>query len=163
MRKPLNLNQWIKDNQEFLKPPVGNKKIWKDADTTVMVVGGPNARSDFHVNPTEELFYQIQGDLVLKIVEDKRIKDIKISQGEIFLLPALTPHSPQRIQETIGLVIEVERHGKEDKLQWYCPHCVHLLYEESFELTDIENQFQAVFSRYEQKNLKDCPYCHESI
>ena len=108
--QPFNLNQWIDDNKHLLKPPVGNKNVYQYAgDFIVMVVGGPNSRKDFHYNNTEELFYQLEGDVSVKIHEDGAIRTIPIKQGDIFLLPGKVPHSPQRGRNTVGLVIEKKR------------------------------------------------------
>ena len=120
-----------------------------NGDFMVMVVGGPNQRSDFHVNPGEELFYQLEGDIVLRVLDNGQRRDIPIRQGEMFLLPANVPHSPQRPANTVGLVIErARRAGELDGFQWYCERCGHRLYEEFFPLTDIEKQFPPVFDRF---------------
>lgn len=74
-----------------------------------MVVGGPNQRSDYHFQPTEEFFYQVKGDMLLKIIEGGTFKDIPIKEGEMFMLPANTPHSPIRFESTVGLVVERSR------------------------------------------------------
>ena len=142
--------KWINDHRDLLKPPVGNKMVWEDREFIVMVVGGPNGRTDYHVNQGEEFFYQIEGDITLKIVnENKELKDIQIKEGEIFLLPGGTPHSPQRPRDTIGLVIERKRRENElDGLQWYCKNCGHKVYEEFFPLKNIEKDFDAVFKNY---------------
>src|SRR5438270_8076772 len=102
---PLNLHRWVEENRHLLKPPVGNKMLW-NSGFMVMVVGGPNQRADYHVNPGEELFYQVEGDIVLKVIQDGERCEIPIKQGEIFLLPANVPHSPQRPPNSVGLVIE---------------------------------------------------------
>src|SRR5262245_15162489 len=101
---PINFKQWINDHRHLLKPPVGNKMVYEDADFIVMVVGGPNARKDYHYDEGEEFFYQLEGDITVKIVEDGTPRDVKIREGEIFLLPPKVPHSPQRPANTIGLV-----------------------------------------------------------
>ena len=95
-----------------------------------MVVGGPNTRKDFHVDEGEEFFYQIEGDMVLNIFKNNKIENIRIKEGNIFLLPPRVPHSPQRFENTVGLVIERKRRDNElDGFQWYCDSCNHLLYE----------------------------------
>jgi len=110
IRRPFNLTKWIEENRDLLKPPVGNKNLYTEAgDYIVMIVGGPNARNDYHYNETEELFYQIEGDINVRIQEDGKAVDIPIKQGEMFLLPANVPHQPQRGENTVGLVIEVKR------------------------------------------------------
>jgi 3-hydroxyanthranilate 3,4-dioxygenase len=146
---PLNLARWIEEHRALLKPPVGNKRIFPEGEFIVMAVGGPNSRKDFHVDPAEEVFFQVEGDMLLKIVQDGHVVDLPIRQGELFLLPPGVPHSPQRVAGTVGLVIERERRpGERDGLQWYCERCEALLYEETFELTDIESQFPPVFARF---------------
>lgn len=161
MIQPFDFKQWIESHRHLLKPPVGNRRVYPDGDFIIMVVGGPNTRSDFHVDPGAEFFYQLEGNMVLKTVQDGRIVDIPIREGEIFLLPANLPHSPQRQANTVGLVIERRRMpGEKDGLQWYCEQCNHKLYEEFFELTDIESQFAPVFQRYydspEHRTCRDC-------
>ena len=105
-----NFQKWIDENQHLLKPPVGNKKVFEDGDMTVQVVGGPNARTDYHDDPVEEFFYQLKGDMVLKVVDDGKFYDVPIREGEVFLLPPHVPHSPQRPQEgSVGLVVEAAR------------------------------------------------------
>lgn len=160
--RPFNLHQWIEENRHLLKPPVGNQTIYKNTDDfIVMVVGGPNSRKDFHYNESEELFYQLEGDVSIKIPEDGKIVEIPIRQGEIFLLPAKTPHSPQRGPNTVGLVIEKVREGKEiDGFLWYCENCGEKLYEEYFELTDIVQQLPPVMERfYEDEDKRTCKHC----
>jgi 3-hydroxyanthranilate 3,4-dioxygenase len=144
-----NLRQWIDANRALLKPPVGNKRVFRDGDFIIMVVGGPNARKDYHVDPGEEFFYQLEGDMVLKTMQDERPVDVPIRAGEVLLIPPHMPHSPQRPANTVGLVIErVRRAGELDGFQWYCANCSNRLYEEFFALTDIEKQFPPVFERF---------------
>lgn len=145
----LNLARWIEDHRSLLRPPVGNKRIFPAGEFIVMAVGGPNSRKDFHVDPAEEVFYQLEGDMLLKTVQDGHVVDVPIRAGELLLLPPRVPHSPQRFTGTVGLVIERERRpGEYDGLQWYCENCQSLLYEETFQLTDIETQFPDVFARF---------------
>ncbi len=107
--KPLNFQKWIDEHRHLLKPPVCNKLVFEDAEFIVMVVGGPNTRKDYHYDEGEEFFYQLEGRMVLKIMQDGQLKDIPIEAGEIFLLPARVPHSPQRFENSVGLVIERKR------------------------------------------------------
>lgn len=162
MLKAFSLAQWIEENRHLLKPPVGNKVIWKDHEFICMAVGGPNSRTDFHVNQGEEFFYQIEGDMHLKIMSPTEgLTKVPIRQGEIFLLPANTPHSPQRPENSVGLVIERRRReGELDGLQWYCEQCHKKLYEEFFVLTNIETQFPAVFEKYYNSNYPTCKSCN---
>lgn len=162
LHNPFSFMGWIEENRHLLKPPVSNKVIFKDSTYIVMVVGGPNSRTDFHVNQTDEFFYQIEGEMFLRIVNaNGEFQEIKIMAGEIFMLPAGVPHSPQRMEGSIGLVIEKTRSEREtDGLQWYCKSCGTKLYEESFHLTDIETQFAAVFDRYYNSDYGKCTCGH---
>lgn len=145
-----NFRQWIDEHRDLLKPPVGNKKVFDEAeDFIVMVVGGPNARKDFHYNEGEEFFYQIEGDITLRVMDDGEVVDIPIREGEVFLLPPKVPHSPQRPPNTVGLVIERKRAAAEqDGLQWYCENCGEKLYDEYFHLTNIVEQLPPVMARF---------------
>ena len=145
----INLKRWIDENRQWLKPPVGNKLVFEDAEFIVMVVGGPNARKDYHVDEGEEFFYQIEGDIVLKVVENGVPRDVPIREGEVFLLPPRVPHSPQRPAATVGLVIERKRaEGELDGFQWYCEQCGNKLYEEFVAITDIVKQLPPIFERF---------------
>jgi len=159
---PFNLQSWIDDHRDKLKPPVGNIQIYKDnADFIVMVVGGPNARKDYHYNEGEELFYQIQGDIVVKVMDNGVSRDIHIKEGEMWLLPPKVPHSPQRGPNTIGLVIERHRTKNEsDAVMWFCEKCNTKLYHENFKLEDIVQQLPIVMGNYyENKENCTCKNC----
>jgi 3-hydroxyanthranilate 3,4-dioxygenase len=163
IRRPFNLKQWITDNRDLLKPPVGNKNLYADAgDYIVMVVGGPNARKDYHFNQTEELFYQLQGDINVRIQEEGKAVDIPIKDGEMFLLPANTPHRPERPVDTVGLVIECKRSANTylDGLIWFCEKCNHQLHEYRFHLENIEKDFLPRFREfYGSTELRTCKKC----
>lgn len=144
-----SFKKWINEHRHLLKPPVGNQVVWKDTEFIIMVVGGPNARKDYHYNEGEEFYYQLEGNIVLKIIDDGKPRNIPIKEGEIFLLPPKTPHSPQRPANTVGLVVERKRHENElDGFQWYCEKCGAKMYEEYMPLTDIVTQLPIVFDRY---------------
>lgn len=147
----INFRKWIDEHRHLLKPPVGNKLVWEDREFMIMVVGGPNSRTDYHVNPGEEFFYQVEGDMVLKIIDKEEGKpvDIPICEGEIFLLPPNTPHSPRRPANTVGLVIERQRSDSEmDGFVWHCEKCGAKLYEEYMHVTNLVTQLPPVFERF---------------
>ena len=156
-----NLQRWIECHRDELKPPVGNKCVFNEGTFVVMVVGGPNLRTDFHVNETDEFFYQLKGDIFLRIVNsDKKIEEIPIKEGDVFMLPSKIPHSPQRMENSIGLVVEKKRTPQDrDGLQWYCSHCNIKLYEEFFYLENIETQFGVVFDKYYNSDHTQCRKC----
>ena len=161
LTSPINFKAWIEENRHLLKPPVGNKVVWKDGDFIVMVVGGPNSRKDYHYNETPEFFYQVEGDIVLKIIDNGVPKDVHIKEGDIYLLPPKVPHSPQRGAGTVGLVIEYKRpEGMKDALEWYCESCTTKLYEEDFTLENIETDMPKIFDAYYgDKTKRTCPNC----
>lgn len=162
IKRPFNLQQWIEANRDLLKPPVGNKNLYADAgDYIVMIVGGPNARKDYHYNETEELFYQLEGDIVVKIQEDGQAVEVPLHPGDMFLLPARVPHSPIRSEGSIGLVIERKRtDAHQDGLIWFCDQCNHKLHETYFKLSNIEKDFLPRFKEfYNSKKLRTCTNC----
>lgn len=160
----LKLQQWIEENRHLLKPPVGNKQVWMETkDFIVMVVGGPNQRTDYHYNETEEFFYQLEGNMVLKTMQDGKPVDVPIHAGEIYLLPGRVPHSPRREAGSVGIVIERVRSAEmRDGLLWFCPACGEKLYEEYFDMKDIANQMQPIFAKfYGDEGLRTCKSCGE--
>jgi 3-hydroxyanthranilate 3,4-dioxygenase len=162
VQMPFNLQQWINDNLHLLKPPVGNKTIYTEAGTfIVMIVGGPNSRKDFHYNESEELFYQLKGDVSVKIVDEGKIVEVPIKEGDIFLLPARVPHSPQRGPNTVGLVVEKIRETRElDGFMWFCDNCGEKLHEEFMYVSDIVTQLPPVMNGfYEDISRRTCKKC----
>lgn len=157
-----NLHRWIDENKKFLKPPIGNQKVFKHSDMMVTVVGGPNKRTDYHDDPVEEFFYQLKGDMILKIFDGTQFYDVQIKEGDIFLLPAHIRHSPQRPQEgSIGLVIEPARpEGLLDGLEWYCFNCNNLVYRAEIDLVSIVEDFPPIYKTfYESENYRTCNSC----
>lgn len=163
VNEPFNLNKWIEQNRETLKPPVGNRNLYKESgDYIVMVVAGPNARKDYHYNETEELFYQLEGNIKVHIQEEGKKSTVHLGPGDMYLHPAKVPHSPERGENSIGLVIERKRIGEEGKdgLMWYCDNCNNKLYEVYFPLQDIETDFLQHFRHfYNNKELRTCNNC----
>ena len=158
----INFKKWIDENRHLLKPPVGNQVVYKpEQDFIVMVVGVPNARNDYHFNETEEFFYQLEGDITVKIVDNGEHVDIPIREGEIYMLPARTPHSLRRGPNTVGLVMEVQRReGMKDGFIWYCENCKNKLHDEYFFMTDIVTQLPVVMNNfYSNLDLRTCKKC----
>ena len=164
--QPINFKKWIDEHRHLLKPPVGNKQVWDNGEFIVMVVGGPNNRKDYHYNETPEFFYQVEGDMILKIINDKGEQiDVEINEGDIYLLPAKVPHSPQRKANTVGLVIEYPRsENMMDALQWYCENCGNQLYSEEFLVKNIETDMQKIFKTfYSDKQKCTCDKCGDTM
>ncbi len=163
IRKAFNLQKWIDENRHLLKPPVANKNLYPEGtDYIVMIVGGPNARKDYHYNETEELFFQLEGNITINIQEDGKAVPIQLGPGELFLCPAKIPHSPGRTAGSIGLVIERVRKGTtmKDGLLWFCEKCNNKLHETYFTQNNIETDFQPRFKEYyESEELRTCKKC----
>ncbi len=158
---PINFNNWIEEHRHLLKPPVGNRVVYDEGDFMIMVVGGPNSRKDYHVDTVEEFFYQLEGDMLLKIMEDGKRVNIQIKEGEIFLLPKNVPHSPQRFENTVGLVVEYQREeGALDAFQWYCDECDKMIHEVTLDLENIVTQLPPLFEAYwNSLDARACESC----
>lgn len=159
---PLNLGEWVQNNRALLHPPVGNKLIHgPQTQFQVQIVGGPNTRTDFHMEVGEEFFLQIEGDMILRVVDGGAFKDIIIKEGQVFLLPGGTPHSPQRYPNTIGLVIERKRATNElDGLRWYCSNCNDVLLHDAFHCEDLGTQLKTKIEEYYSSlALRTCKLC----
>ncbi|MGH3587496.1 MAG: 3-hydroxyanthranilate 3,4-dioxygenase [Pseudonocardia sp.] len=158
----VNFAQWIADNEPSLTPPVNNKALFTGKDFIVMVVGGPNQRTDFHVDPYEEWFHQVKGNMHIDVVTDEGPRTIHVREGETWLLPGFVPHSPQRPEPgSIGLVIErVREEGTLEKFQWYCADCGGLVHEVELQVRDIVADLPPVFSAfYTDEDARTCGAC----
>ena len=162
--KPLvsfGLWEWIERNRHAFEPPVGNKVIWEDSQFTAMIVRGPNARRDFHVDPSDELFYMLKGDMVLEYMEGGRRQRQTIREGELMLVPALTPHSPHRPADTWGLVVEIKRLPHQtESLLWFCERCDAELHAVTMHVADIERELKAAIEHFDASvTLRTCRKC----
>lgn len=166
----LDLPKWIRDNKHRLKPPVSNRQLCHESkEAIIFISGGPNTRNDFHVNPTEELFYQLKGDVAVRVrpLDGSKPHDVVIKEGELFLLPRWVPHRPQRPANTLGLIVEfprgVDAEGKPqlDGLQWYCPACDALVHDARFLLRKIDEDLAVVMNDFwdgpaDRRTCKQC-------
>lgn len=158
---PVNLPKWLEENSHLLQPPINNYCVYND-DFTVMIVGGPNARTDYHINTTPEWFYQYKGAMMLKVVDDGVFRDIIIREGDMFLLPGNTPHNPVRFANTVGVVLEQRRPPNSiDRMRWYCASCGDVVvHEASFHCTDLGTQIKAAVNEFkESEDKRRCPQC----
>lgn len=156
--------QWVANNESSLRPPVNNKAMWTGSkDFIVQIVGGPNQRTDFHVDPYEEWFYQIKGDMHVNVMTDEGLKRIDIHEGEMWLLQGNLPHSPQRPEAgSIGIVIErIREEGTLEKFQWYCQECSTKIHEIELQVRDIVEDLPPVFEEFYNSDdaARTCPNC----
>ena len=157
----VNLQKWISEHRHLLKPPTGNKMVWEDRNFMIMVVSGPNSRADFHINNDEEFYYQLEGDMHIRVREDGKTMDAPVRAGEMFLLPAGIPHSPQRKAGTLGMLVLRKRPPTDtDGFAWFCDECDEQLYEEHLHITDFETQLPPLFDRfYGTEEFSKCKKC----
>ncbi|NEA28147.1 3-hydroxyanthranilate 3,4-dioxygenase [Actinomadura bangladeshensis] len=160
--RPFNFQAWIDEHRDLLKPPVGNVQVFDDAGLIIMVVGGPNQRTDFHDDPTEEFFYQLKGNMVLRVMEEEGRPpvDVQINEGDVFLLPPHVRHSPQRPEAgSIGLVVEIPRpEGLTEAFEWYCTECHHLVHRAELQVRSIVDDLPPAFEGFYGGDRK-CPNC----
>lgn len=163
IRDAFNFHRWLEEHRHELVPPVGNQNLYKESDDyIVMVVAGPNARKDYHYNETEEWFFQLEGQITVRIQEEGQPRDVRLGPGDMFLCPAKTPHSPVREEGSLGLVLERKRAGRgfTDGLLWFCESCNHPLHSVYFELHDIVKDFLPHFQTfYSSEELRTCKGC----
>lgn len=150
--KPFNLMKWIEDNKHEFKMPVMNKQFFVESENVIVFVSlGPNTRNDYHVNATEELFYQLKGDIAVRVrpLDGSDPHDVVIKEGEMYLLPKNVPHRPQRPEGTIGLIVEFPRpEGAKDQLRWYCPDDIHLVHQAEFRLKHIDEDLHKIMDEF---------------
>jgi len=170
LMSPMNLAKWIRDNKQHLQPPVSNKQLYTDSDDAIVFVsGGPNTRNDYHVNPTEELFYQLKGTIAVRIrpLDGSKPRDVILKEGDIWLCPRWVPHRPQRPANTVGLIIEFPRpEGELDGLRWYCPKCDELVHEARWRLKKIDEDLKVIMHDFwdgpaERRTCKKCGHVIE--
>jgi len=159
----VNFTKWVREHEHLLKPPVNNKQMWeRTGDFIVQVVGGPNQRTDFHVDPYEEWFYQVKGNMRVNLMTEEGLCTVHLNEGDMWLLPANTPHSPQRPEPgSIGVVIErIREEGTLEKFQWYCLNCHALVHEAQLQVRDIVADLPPVFEAfYSDEAARTCGNC----
>jgi 3-hydroxyanthranilate 3,4-dioxygenase len=112
--------------------------LWQEDETLAFVARGREYRSEFHINPADEVMYMLRGEMKLHYRTSEGTEEISVlTQGSIIYTPAGIPHSPRFPPDAFLLVIERKRTGGEiDCFQWYCPGCDDLLHEERFAVAD---------------------------
>ncbi len=159
---PFGLRAWIDAHADEFEGPVSNKVVWQDSDFIFMVIRGPNARNDFHIDPRDEIFMQLEGTIRVDLIEpDGARVERRLEPGDVMLIPAWTPHSPLRPAESWGVVIERPRAADEyDTLRWYCDCCAHILHEATFHVSDIETELRVALERFNADvSLRTCDEC----
>lgn len=159
----IDFQAWLAENEHLLKPPVNNRAIQLGDDFIVQIVGGPNQRTDFHIDPYEEWFYQVKGNMHVNVMTDDGPDTVHIHQGQMWMLPRELPHSPQRPEPgSIGIVIErIREDGVDESFVWYCPSCSNQIYEVRLHVTDIVKDLPPAFERFynDEAGARTCSEC----
>jgi 3-hydroxyanthranilate 3,4-dioxygenase len=158
-----HLKKWVEENQSYFNPPFRtNKLLVQQKDFLVMIIRGPNTRLDFHIEPGDEFFYQVEGEMELVLKpEGERRQSVRIKEGEIFVCPGGLPHSPRRFENTWGLVIERKRRQDEkEEFAWFCEKCDDLVLSRVVTQGDIPSQVSAVYSEFNSdEKIRTCKSC----
>jgi 3-hydroxyanthranilate 3,4-dioxygenase len=152
---------WIERYRRAFEPSVGDKVIWEDSPFTAMIIRGPYARRDVHVDPSDEIFAMLKGDMMLEYLQEGKRHAQVIRDGERLLAPALTPHAPHWPPDTWGLVIEVKRTPEQtESLRWWCERCHGPLHEVTMHVADIETELKAAIEQFDAAvELRTCRQC----
>jgi 3-hydroxyanthranilate 3,4-dioxygenase len=160
-----DLKRWVEENRHLFQPPYKtNRVLAYHEDFIVMILHGPNTRLDFHIEPGEEFFYQIHGDIEVHIKpENERRQVVKIREGEIFLCPGGLAHSPRRGEGTWGLVIERKRKQDESEaFAWFCEACDEGVLSRTVIQGDVAAQVTEIYEAFnadpEMRTCKKCGY-----
>ena len=165
IRGAFNLESWIEKNLPKSLGAIGNREIFKNSDFIIQIIKGPNARNDFHIDPWDEIFYQLHGHIFVHTLENGRQSAHRINEGEMFFLPKNVFHSPRRPPGSVGLVIERPRtEGEEDGIAWFCEKCGHMLHRVDFWCSDIEVTFGRHIAEFNANEaLRTCKRCGEIL
>jgi len=159
---PFNLTAWITHSMSGDMGSVGNKEVFRHSDFIFMMVKGPNRRNDFHIDPYDEIFYQLKGTIYVKhrdAAGQPQLAEVK--EGDVMIISAFTPHLPIRPPETLGLVIERPRVvGEQDGIVWYCDVCGKVLHQLALDCQDIETQLKQALDAFNADlALRTCTSC----
>lgn len=162
---PVNLLKWVEENRDSFRPPVGNKYLYDGKDFFVMVIAGPNARNDFHVVNSEEYFYQVKGDIVVRTRVGEKVVDHRVREGETFFIPKMVPHCPMRPPNTLGVVVERTRHaGETEHIVFYCEGCGSLVEDIEFDCKDIVDHFRDTMEAFWKDDARRvCKKCGKRV
>mgnify|MGYP000945832915 CR=1 FL=1 len=160
---PRNLLGWVDANRARLKPPVNNAALYPDGNYIINMVGGGNTRTDFHHNPTEEIFHQIKGTAYIEIWDRGKFDRVDLREGDVWLMEANLHHSPQRPDPNgLCFLVELRRpKGVLDSFNWYCPRCATLVWGSSVELQDLVADLPRTFEVFYALNdtERTCRHC----
>jgi 3-hydroxyanthranilate 3,4-dioxygenase len=160
----INLEKWIAEHGDQLRPPVNNRQFWEPiGGFIVQAVGGPNERTDYHLDPYGEWFYQYRGDMYVNLMTEEGNVRVDIHEGDLWMLPGNVYHSPQRPDpNSIGIVIEqVREQGVQESFAWFCPECDAKVHEVTLQVNNIVEDLPPVFATFYASSVAErtCPEC----
>lgn len=158
---PFHLLRWIEENRETFKPPAGSRLVWQDGDFSVLIIAGPNARDDYHIDPGDEIFYQLKGDIAVGIIDEQgKRREVAVREGELMVLPAGVPHQPRRGRGTYGLVVERPRRPEEiDSFVWHCEKCNAVLHRVDLKGHELAQGITTLNELTSRQDFRTCQQC----
>lgn len=145
------------------RPLMHHETFWSDGFLVKLFDGPtPQDRSDFHINPRAEFFYQLVGDMECHVINDGRRESFVIEEGEMYVIPRRLPHLNRRPPGSIGLVIHEQRLPDDlDGVAWYCDDCGHQLFRKEYRFEDLRKQLPILVSDFlASETLRTCDRCH---
>ena len=137
--------------------------LWQEPESLAFVARGREYRSEFHINPSEELMYQIKGEMRLHYRTPDGKEDVAVlREGSVIHTPAGVPHSPRFPPDAYALIVERKRRpGEIDRFHWYCPKCDNFLHEEVFVVHDYKADpvSQAYRNFFGSEVFRTCKKC----
>lgn len=139
--------------------------LWQRPESLAFIARGREYRSEFHIDPADEVMYMIKGEMNLHYrMPDGLEKIVVLKEGCSIYTAAGIPHSPRFPSDAFLLVIERQRRdGEIDRFQWFCTECDHLLHEEQFIVSDYRSDpvsaaYGKFFNSVEKRTCNSCSH-----
>ena len=158
--KAVNLHGIMKGLERGVSPVI---TLWQAPDMMAFMARGRSYRSEFHVDPSDEVMVMVKGDAdVHYITAEGEHKVAVVREGEVFRCPAGTPHSPRFSPDAFMLVLERKRRPEEeDRFMWFCERCKAKLYEIVKHVGDYRDDpvSRAYEAYYSAESHRTCTRC----
>ena len=137
--------------------------LWQQPGSVAFIARGREYRSEFHIDPSDEMMYMIRGEMNLHFRSPEGKEDIDVlKEGSIVITAAGIPHSPRFPPDACLLVMERKRlKGEIDRFHWFCPNCDTFLHEETFIVKDyrLDPVSLAYKNFFESEEFRPCANC----